>query len=968
MGSVLVLTSFGILSVTAAEDPGCPAFEGSTIGTAALNEGIMDFDSDLAAAPLDAPGMTEANKTCIRTQTDYNEKRVFFEGWVWNDNLGLVSMKGGNNTVEIGSGDYFTTGPEVYNSYLYLPNGIDGPVVVPGSETTVDTGVGLLPTAPQLFGYWWGENLGFLRLNCREYYDSQVEADDPSTTGVDESKFNYCGSSNHRVYVQSLSGDNAVLSGHAWSDAHGWVDFSGVEVPVDELYQSIYPKVTLQAMEVKNPRDGWKPTSSNVVANAFGKAKGQKFETGYAVSVEFYGAPDFSGGRLDVPGANFCFEWNDDRYADYNDLDPLDPEVGTPVDIVGCYGSEHSRAEKMPYGVLDKEFNQDDFNFKSKVFVTKPESILRSHVPASTGELVLEAILVNGQRFPLGPDYALTFAPPYEYKLFQGELEGDCEDYELSAEDRNLSLFLGYNEPVTLCGDFNEGGLQIGDSLRVDTNYTLEAGDGWDLTDLFFDPDLDNFIVCASEDEVANHEPLDEVIRPGSPAPKSIVESAIIWLGVLNREACEEGGSASLDAVDIDSVLTTSKFDAIVSYQTAKGIRVVREAANLEKGQVTVSQANIEGNVQASAVQLFDDDVNYSSSGGSLRAETREAVLKDFSEILKGSSGGCKVNTANSFEGDIEDCRVDDGLYLIDFTSELGLGRGAGSGDKESVRMSEIGWGVEEVADGFAGKTLVVIGSSIIVDNNLYFEDGDRNYQDKAAYGLVALKDYTRRGGHVYITSGVTDIRGHIYTDGSVFAVELAELVGTRGGSINGVLTRVRENSENLFNQLTIVGQVVSNNTVGGGTSSTPIAANGALLNEFDRELAKAADINFWRNSPMGLNRVGELAGDAVISLCGQEEVNEGLITWLGLAEGDPRYSRGSAGEPTTVTVGLINEIITFADDAVELSDFFCWQSDRGLTSQYFDTERGAADEQPPYERFVLNILFEVAPKGLPLF
>lgn len=977
MGSVLVLSMFCVFNVSA-ESNDCFAIAGATTGSSGIDGGVYNFSA------TNPPNLN--NKACIKKQADFDEERLFFDGYVWNDNLGWVSTKSiredqtgstrftdtfvlnkrdqngnliGDHTPYSNQG--ISNGNYIYYSYLYAPGGAGVEITGLGrSETAVDNGDGASPVGAQLFGYWWGQNLGYLRLNCREYHDSErasARTDNPVTAN-NEDPANYCETSNHRVFVQSVSDGIAYLAGHAWSDAHGWVDFDGVQIPVDGLHQVIYPRVTLKSVVYKDP--SWKNFDGTPVAN--GSTTGDLFlgESGYALAVEFYDSPAFSGNRLNVPSADFCFIWNDDRYLNY-----LNPE-DNPEEINDCYD-----APTKPYGLLDKQLNQDDFSYDSasKIFKMKPDSVLKSQVPALAAELYLEAIVANGVRYDLGAEYDLEFAPPYDYKLFQGELDGSCADYKPSQVEQSLQLNLGFNEPITLCGDFVRGGLASENNLVVDTNYdySIAESSGLDLTDLYFNTEETPYVICSTIDNIANNVDLDEAIDPGARGPQtptSFVDSAVIWLGVFTG-CTESSEAATLEAVNIDSVLVESRFAATVRYLTAQGEEILREAASLDKATVTVSQANIEGNVQSSAIQLFDDNVTYSSSGATVRAETRESVLKDFSEILKGSNGGCRLERSdNSFSGTVSKCKLgNEELYLIDFST--------GSGDKQSVRTSTLGgWGVERVADDFVGKTLVVIGSSIIVDDNMYFTGNDKSsyrYKENAAYGLVALKDSSGRGGNIYITSGVTDIRGHIYTDGSIYGVEMAELVGDKGGSVNGALLNIRENRENLFNQLTIVGQVISQNTVGGGTASTPRAGNGSLLDDYEREFAKLTDINFWRISPMRL----DLQNDGLVHLCGQHEagVNRALRDQMISAAFE--YPDGVNLEEGTLSMQALNYILDAAEYAstnIELEDFLCWDDSRGRTSVYFDPLRGVAEVQPLYERYVLNILFKVAPKGLPLF
>ncbi|MCC6643131.1 hypothetical protein IT411_00090 [Candidatus Peregrinibacteria bacterium] len=165
------------------ENPPCYDVTGST--TAVLvsgvnNGGVMNFDD---------PGVNAAAQACVRMSSSApGAVPVRLEGWVWNTNLGWVSLycPGGGGALNLG----YACGSVAYSVNFNATGG----------------------TAPDfanvtMNGYAWGDNIGWIS------FDSAYHELRPTSSGV------------NRGYVDPSF--PAVIR-HAWADSVGWLDFAGV--------------------------------------------------------------------------------------------------------------------------------------------------------------------------------------------------------------------------------------------------------------------------------------------------------------------------------------------------------------------------------------------------------------------------------------------------------------------------------------------------------------------------------------------------------------------------------------------------------------------------------------------------------------------------------------------------------------------------------------------------------------------
>ncbi|MBA4336448.1 hypothetical protein C0416_01565 [bacterium] len=155
----------------------CKDLKGSTAGTCGIDEGCLDFNV------ADPPSDSFAAEICGPEEAfDGDTLRDFeLQGWVWNTNLGYVSLycdsTGKNNGVTCGS----------------IPYGV---------KVNASTGI--------MSGWAWSDNIGWISFSCQG----------GSNQGY------ACGSINYETSIDLKVSDTlGKIKGYAWSDAVGWFDF-----------------------------------------------------------------------------------------------------------------------------------------------------------------------------------------------------------------------------------------------------------------------------------------------------------------------------------------------------------------------------------------------------------------------------------------------------------------------------------------------------------------------------------------------------------------------------------------------------------------------------------------------------------------------------------------------------------------------------------------------------------------------
>ncbi len=168
------------------ENPPCYDITGSTQSVlvgGVNNGGIMDFDDS---------GIAPKYQACVRMKAD-KVTPDHLEGWVWNDNLGWVSL-------------YCPGGAGAKNLDVSCGN-------IAYSVTFSTTGIPADFTTAKLDGYAWGDNIGWISFKSGFHQMS------PIPSGI-----------NRGTIPNSPNGAR-----YAWADSVGWLDFAGVRMPWEDL-------------------------------------------------------------------------------------------------------------------------------------------------------------------------------------------------------------------------------------------------------------------------------------------------------------------------------------------------------------------------------------------------------------------------------------------------------------------------------------------------------------------------------------------------------------------------------------------------------------------------------------------------------------------------------------------------------------------------------------------------------------
>lgn len=899
------------------------------LSSSSVNEGALAFNN--TSAP------SSEYKACLYQSTDPVPPRRYFGGWVWNTNLGWISLgsfdAGASNTNR-----GVSTGSYEYRSYVDFT--YDGSGEVTGGE---------------LYGYFWGDNMGWIRLNC----DHSTYSYDGSAAPVGSD--NYCGTSNHSVSISSVNPEGtANLTGYAWSDNLKWVNMEGTVIPLSDMFSGY--TVEINPVPIQYPAGSGSvvelPEGQNPAANGLG-----------AYQLEFV----FKNTNLPEDDQNITFELFDDANVDFevnmNDErwhQSREEDVDLPVD---------SHGDK--YGLMYFDLNKDEFEKHTGVEKIHLESSLyypKSYVPAEGSELAIESVDVlidsGGTVYTvnLPVDVSLAFDVPYDLEMFQNRTGEDvtnqdtCED--IPGRNTGLDLEVGVGDPIMVCGGIDRGGR--GSIRPINNQVDLEVT--YDFSSIF---DSTSFRVGFLSDTESGELSIGSILQNITTGFADLV----LYL-VVGIEGLEDDLSLD-DFVTEASILSDVTYTIpVLNSRTGEAYQVTRPGPNIANAALSVAAANISGNIQSGAFQQIKSDVAARESGraGSSRTVQRENMVKAVNEFVRSKDLGANcILGSTSPSGDallrslrLSNCEAKDGsrLHIFKFT-----------GDKEGtfVPMSQL---EEFVRTGganptiAANSTLVIEGANVIIDKDIYYTDGSGNVDSSKAFGLIVLKSNSGKGGHAYITSDVRDLRGHMYIDGSAFSVQDVA-AAMNSSTVTGAPLGSRENRNLFYSQLAIAGSMLSQNTVGGALETPPKLGNNAIA--ADVEEAKKFDLNFWRYSPLQAN-IDTITYDddgapetpdvemRVVRVCGSRATQD--------FNAPLRFPAGTLPLGAYPYDMFYSNTDRFFSTAAARLQALCWQESIGgvevQESSYMEDVRDQGE--PNSSTRVVNVMFEQVPDGLPVF
>ncbi len=410
--SVLLLAMTNISFSAPLPAPECLNFAGETTpiadGRADLDLGLLKFSADFVA---------EEYKVCVEQQVLKNGP-MKVNGWAFNSNLGWVSFRseeqGGkylNREIELGSKIEY--GADLYPELT--PQGV----------------------RYDLRGYVWGDNVGWIKLSCKQNPNLNYDAD-------------VCAGSNFGVSIVPDSEKNGLyaLQGLAWSETFGsFINFDGVYMPLPLSNLVLKPKlrvVPVNKNKILISRD-------DILANG---------EKGYQLSLQFFDQDNVNRTtEFKDSGLDFCLIFQDNRKLSLNDDDQVENQ--------DC----DTHTQEWPQNL--NNWNMQSFNFAANKFLSK--KIVTSVVPSDTGFEIAKIKVFDGVNEAFTElNEPLDFHQALQFYL---DTTSDLDNLPRLSECKNTSnntvsydWVYGENEFI-YCVAFSRGGLSsYGLALSLDSN------------------------------------------------------------------------------------------------------------------------------------------------------------------------------------------------------------------------------------------------------------------------------------------------------------------------------------------------------------------------------------------------------------------------------------------------------------------------------------------------------------------
>lgn len=679
----------------------------------------------------------------------------------------------------------------------------------------------------QLSGYAWNDAFGYINFSCIDGLDGLENA---------------CGPFDYGVVMDSATGD---LSGYAFSQAGVYMNYSGVNVT---LPGAAAPAAT-----------GWCAGKPYVCV----EVSPDSADLDYSLAPGVPGAVKLSDGKdnyvIDIylREADGVTAMNAEKYKlvnffksltfSWEDTMKLEQTSGTVADT-GLSIME-SPWEKGLGGVIYKPIS----NFTSGVDVLdlggghyQIKGTIRSYVPSSAANL----------------SYTTSLDPPvlFRNELFLFKYIGisDIEPNRLVLDDIRFTLNDKLGNPVIPAGVIYPNGK-----------------DGLELT---FRPvmELDTLYVNDKEDNVVAYRgiPVNFKIAArvlNSDFFKTTLQPPLLNLYLIYSESetvnnCNSGENVNfqfnflndLDGKPVDVPKISGFFENIVGK-----VIDVQGLASIMPDETKVPCNTAQGPGIYSTIEyvlahpLLDKVkvIYYSNKlprlAGDLIANPAATVHGNVyaQSAFTPSSEVEAVQTAGSVNIDIVRDTVDENLekYVGDFSiastgyciinelATLGVkvcpitAYKTFDTDAEKVFYTE-GNDVYLDSAGWAGNKVVIVnGGNVYIDNDLYNATGMNGNR----LTIVVLRrhgDDFADAGNVYIHPDVQNIQANIVADGSVFSYSGDKATGIDAGSGEPVWSDSGTMIDTLENQLFIQGSVSSRNTIGGADLDTAVAKDYVLL------------------------------------------------------------------------------------------------------------------------------------------
>lgn len=865
----------GYTPTVQAGDGDCYNFEGtsSPIVAANRNEGMFNFAESVVGTSV---------KTCVETQKSYGQDHFVLKGWVWNVNLGWVSMGAFGNATAASLTDLseYPTGVTANTTTAKSNRGISNGNYLYSSIAKVTS------TSPaytgELYGYWWGDNIGWIRLNCDDYY----------TTDTD-----YCATSNHKVTFSSLNKVDGKyrLSGYAWSNSVGWINLSGVLVDFD----SARKEVLNIKMEVTS-------STSNVIADGIsGHQLSLKFldqnNANITQSFETY-IKSVNGDANPANDFNLCFLVRDDRKLDKVN----NPEGQTLGQMTTCGDSRFTRFNSNinDFRIFPRSGVNTKYSLTADRTALRFTPTLKSIVPADEAEYQINKVLIslgtNSYTFDLARPVSLTYQIPFSAKIVKDKFNltnAQCND-PLNGFN-SFRMILAVPTPMNICGQFGPTVLGATAAPKVVVSFDSEELEAqYQGVRVYFDkatqvnggesipttllPVGNTGISVGGEEEpeASGITTIKQTLTKNqeNSAPETLSEQDVIFTELGNPTTFNfsptnfsENPFRAIVTIDFDELdedvasdyITRLNADmlkldikSVLEYNVSPTAVVRRYGPELKQAYFRIDQIGSTGAVNDRAFTQIGSGANSAGSGS--RTAIRDTFIKNIFEIVSSGkvSDFCRTPQVSATAIDKRltgtTCKPSDksNVYYLSNTNSKGHTSSRMLVDYEKLRPF-----FTNMDD--APKTLVLVGMDLYIGSNI-------NASTENFPSIVLLTNNSKQGGNVYITPNVTEVNGFIFADKTIYSVQslnMAQDVDPSGKPTELAL----RNYEDYFNEIAFIGRFFSENCIGCSLNVPPKKGDGTIATSVEE--AQPYDFNYFRFSSLTVNTVFD-AGDEVYLDC----------------------------------------------------------------------------------------------------
>ena len=649
-------------------------------------------------------------------------------GWVWNNNLGWVSLA----CKDEGNGGLTNNGLACGN-YTY--------------GVKVDSGTG------EMYGWAWGDNIGWISFGCDGEFNEGM-----TCGGID-----YNGKSNLIV-----DKDLGTMEGYAWTDSVGWFNLDGIGAEILDIVMKESTTETALGVWTKGETDtsGDMPNKNNAQV-ADGKSRYNLFVhiadiagnpvengSGITLTIEPQWTDSVRFNQIDPNPANGTDFNENNKGAVRKPLDIGDFKYGTNTTGEGGISNNYRANvyslaptdnffDKNGDGLFDgiengevyyKDFSEDETPIPNNELIYH-EADITVRIDDTGEEWTTTVSPINN-----GADYPMTFLPLFEFKDFYAITDATQDPTDTNNQRNYIESFRNMIDYYLIKPTTNIATLNTSTFANMRINFNLSAPE--DVEYLWIN------------NEEVDLEKLTGETRKSIKIDSGIFANFESKLPDFIKEAFKSKNSVAMGLPYAPEGELQGQIDGAKAYVTVSYTANKEKISYFDNGIPRIADsgivnqaAQITGNVYSSGATSVSAEVDAVTSLGNVSSNAlQNQILTNVSGLIAGAN-------VDDIPNDVEFGK-DPTQYTV-----LGGGRGYYFKNKD-VHITKVSWLPEE------NSTIIVEGGDVFIDTNIDNIDGP--------IGIIVLEDYSdpnqlTKGGRVYIRNDVTDFVGHIYADGPMF-------------------------------------------------------------------------------------------------------------------------------------------------------------------------------------------------------